>query len=52
MKKRITSSQGFRSVHGALSTIAGYEAMRFGLTPENSPLMLRAIGTQEIYALN
>ena len=27
MKKRITTSQGFRSVEGALSTIAGYEAM-------------------------
>jgi transposase-like protein len=27
VKKRITASQGFRSVHGALSTIAGYEAM-------------------------
>lgn len=24
----------------------------FGLTPENSPLMLRATGTQEIYELN
>ena len=27
VKKRITASQGFRSVEGALSTIAGYEAM-------------------------
>ena len=27
MKKRIVASQGFRSVEGALSTIAGYEAM-------------------------
>jgi transposase, IS6 family len=27
VKKRITASQGFRSVAGALSTIAGYEAM-------------------------
>ncbi len=27
VKKRITASQGFRSVQGALSTIAGYEAM-------------------------
>jgi transposase-like protein len=27
VKKRITVSQGFRSVDGALSTIAGYEAM-------------------------
>ena len=27
VKKRITTSQGFRSVEGALSTIAGYEAM-------------------------
>ena len=27
VKKRITASQGFRSVDGALSTIAGYEAM-------------------------
>lgn len=27
VKKRITASQGFRSVTGALSTIAGYEAM-------------------------
>ena len=27
VKKRINASQGFRSVDGALSTIAGYEAM-------------------------
>ena len=27
VKKRITASQGFRSVEGALSTIAGYETM-------------------------
>jgi transposase, IS6 family len=27
VKKRITTSQGFRSVAGALSTVAGYEAM-------------------------
>jgi len=27
VKKRITASQGFRSVDGALNTIAGYEAM-------------------------
>ena len=27
MKKRIVASQGFRSVDGALNTIAGYEAM-------------------------
>jgi hypothetical protein len=27
VKKRIMASQGFRSVDGALSTIAGYEAM-------------------------
>lgn len=27
VKKRITASQGFRSVEGALNTIAGYEAM-------------------------
>ena len=27
MKKRITASQWFRSVDGALNTIAGYEAM-------------------------
>jgi IS6 family transposase len=27
VKKRITATQGFRSVEGALSTIAGYEAM-------------------------
>ena len=27
VKKRITASQGFRSIEGALSTIAGYEAM-------------------------
>ena len=27
VKKRVTASQGFRSVAGALSTIAGYEAM-------------------------
>jgi len=27
VKKRITASQGFRSAEGALSTIAGYEAM-------------------------
>jgi hypothetical protein len=27
VKKRITTSQGFRSAEGALSTIAGYEAM-------------------------
>ena len=27
VKKRVTASQGFRSAEGALSTIAGYEAM-------------------------
>ena len=27
VKKRVTASQGFRSVEGALNTIAGYEAM-------------------------
>ena len=27
MKRRVTASQGFRSAEGALSTIAGYEAM-------------------------
>ena len=27
VKKRVTASQGFRSVDGALNTIAGYEAM-------------------------
>jgi transposase, IS6 family len=27
VKKRVTACQGFRSVDGALSTIAGYEAM-------------------------
>ena len=27
MKKRVVASQGFRSAEGALSTIAGYEAM-------------------------
>ena len=27
MKKRIVASQSFRSVEGALKTIAGYEAM-------------------------
>src|ERR1700753_4294590 len=27
VKKRVTASQGFRSVEGALRTIAGYEAM-------------------------
>ena len=27
IKKRVTASQGFRSVDGALNTIAGYEAM-------------------------
>jgi IS6 family transposase len=27
VKKRVLSSQWFRSVHGATSTIAGYEAM-------------------------
>ena len=27
MKKRVVGSQGFRSVDGALNTIAGYEAM-------------------------
>ena len=27
MKKLVLSSQWFRSVHGAMSTIAGYEAM-------------------------
>ena len=27
MKKRIVASQGFRSVEGALKTVAGYEAM-------------------------
>jgi transposase-like protein len=27
VKKRVTASQGFRSVEGALSTIAGYEAI-------------------------
>jgi hypothetical protein len=27
VKKRIVASQGFRSVDGALNTIAGYEAM-------------------------
>ncbi len=28
MKKRITAGQGFRSVEGALSTVAGYEPMK------------------------
>ncbi len=27
MKKRVAASQWFRSVYGALNTIAGYEAM-------------------------
>ena len=27
VKKRVVASQGFRSVDGALNTIAGYEAM-------------------------
>jgi transposase-like protein len=27
VKKRVIASQGFRSVDGALNTIAGYEAM-------------------------
>ena len=27
VKKRVIASQGFRSAEGALSTIAGYEAM-------------------------
>ena len=27
VKKRVVASQWFRSVHGALNTIAGYEAM-------------------------
>ena len=27
MKKRVTASQGFRPMAGALNTIAGYEAM-------------------------
>lgn len=27
MKKRVLSSQWFRSVHGAMSTISGYETM-------------------------
>ena len=27
VKKRVVAGQGFRSVNGALSTIAGYEAM-------------------------
>ncbi len=27
VKKRVVASQGFRSVDGALSSIAGYEAM-------------------------
>ena len=47
MKKRVVASQGFRSVDGALNTIAGYEAMniiRKGLIPCGLPETVYPVG--------
>jgi Tol biopolymer transport system component len=43
--ERIVSLKGFRRASGAL-------AMWAGIAPDDSPLLLRDIGTQEIYALD
>ena len=52
LRVRITDRNVERVVDLKDFRIAGYWGLWLGLTPDNSPLLLRDTGSQEIYALD